>query len=65
MVMFMDRLTIFQQFSGLTWLILGFLLVIWLLNPIEELMTIIWWGFALGCFLTGIWMLLEPASQDK
>ena len=61
----MDKLTILQIVTGLIWLIIGVLIVIWLFIPIDLLLVIIWWELALGCILTGIWLLAEPLLRKK
>lgn len=53
----------FQLFTGLIWFIAGLLIIIWLLNPSDLVMIILWWFFAGGCILTGLWMLIEPLTR--
>ncbi len=54
-----------QIITGFIWLILGILIVIWFLIPSEELMVFIWWGFAIGCIIAGISMIIEPYMRDN
>jgi len=50
---------------GLLWFIIGILIIIWLLIPSEDLLTIMWWCFAIGCILTGIWLVADPFLRRK
>lgn len=53
--------------NGLLWLILGLAIVLWLVLPNDILLTSIWVGFAIGCMLTGLFMVdevLESQPQD-
>lgn len=48
-----------RLFNGYLWILLGILIVIWMIYPLELLEFIIWGGFALGCILTGLLSVLQ------
>jgi hypothetical protein len=56
----MDWLARLQVVVGAIWLVLGLGIVVWMVAPSQPLIDAIWWGFAVGCALTGVWMVVEP-----
>ena len=61
----MDSMTILQIITGLIWTIVAILIVIWLVIPSDIFLWGLWWMFAIGCLLTGLWMLIEPLLRKK
>ena len=61
----MDALSKVEFINGIIWLTLGVLIVVWLIASSEALTTFIWAGFAVGCVLTGLWMIIDPIIRKK
>ena len=61
----MKLLDILEIVSGILWASIGIIIVVWLLIPSDELLTALWWCFAVGCTLTGIWLVADPILRLK
>jgi len=55
---------IFRFIEGFTWFSLGILIFVWLIFPIKELEFVLWFGFGIGCTLTGIFTMHHSINQN-
>ena len=51
--------------SGAIWITVGALIFVWFVVPINIIDKITWWGFVVGCVLTGISLLFEESRIEK
>ena len=49
--------------TGLIWLVLGILILVWMLLPLKVLESLIWWGFGFGCSICGILPMVSSARR--
>ncbi|MHA1299506.1 MAG: hypothetical protein ACTSO9_08745 [Candidatus Helarchaeota archaeon] len=60
----MNKSARIEVINGILWTFLGILFGIWFLIPDHILETIIWWGFAVGCIISGLLMTINPLKNS-
>lgn len=55
---------VFRAFEGFVWFSLGILIFVWLIFPIKQLEFVLWFGFGIGCTLTGIFTMHHSISLN-